>query len=55
MSAQSLAHYRELLHTHTDDPVRQACPVCGEARCAEWRYAYERLVCAGEVPGEPAA
>jgi hypothetical protein len=44
--------YREMLVAHTNDPLRGACLVCQIATCADWRYAYTQLVCAGEMVAE---
>lgn len=57
LSAQLLAYYREMARTHSDNPATDACAVCHVHRCEDWRYARERLLCAGEspVPGQDVA
>ncbi|MEE6260224.1 hypothetical protein [Plantactinospora sonchi] len=47
VSDEMAAHFRETLLAHANDPETGVCVRCGESRCAEWRWAYERLVLAG--------
>jgi hypothetical protein len=49
-----VVHYRGVVAAHANDSVTRACPICGVARCSDWRFALAQLVCAGEpmeVPG----
>jgi hypothetical protein len=57
LSTQLLAYYREMVTTHSDDPVAGVCVVCHVPRCEDWQFARERLLCAGMSPTgtEPAA
>ncbi len=48
LSVQLRQFYRTLLVEHANDSNGR-CGRCRRPRCAEWRHAYERLVCAGEV------
>lgn len=48
LSTQLLAYYRELMAAHADDPITGVCAVCQVRRCEDWRFARERLLCAGE-------
>lgn len=47
VSDEMATHFRETLITHANNPETGVCVRCGESRCAEWRWAYERLVLAG--------
>lgn len=49
LSTRLVDYYREMLRTHADDPAVGACLVCRRSRCADYRFAWERLVCAGEL------
>ena len=50
LSEQLLAYYRETMAVHADDPVLHACLTCKKHRCPDWRFAWERLACAGALP-----
>jgi len=49
---QLLAYYRETVVIHADDPVLHACLICKQHRCPDWRFAWERLSCAGALLAE---
>lgn len=51
LSARLLAHYRDVLTTNTDDRVLEVCLVSKRKRFHDYRFAYKRLVCAGEGAG----
>jgi hypothetical protein len=50
LSVRLVGYYREALRVHTNDAVLGVCPICQIDRCQDWRFAWERLVCAGERP-----
>jgi hypothetical protein len=49
LTDEQVAHYRQVLATHTNRPELGGCPVCGVARCPEWTTAYDILAAAGQV------
>lgn len=49
LSPDQMAHYRDLLAAHADDPLLGACPTCRQTRCREWRHAWVALTSAGEL------
>lgn len=49
LSERLLTYYREMLVLHGDDASTGACLICARTRCADYRFAWERLVCAGEL------
>jgi hypothetical protein len=48
LSTRLVAYYRETVTIHADNPVTGVCGVCQVSRCTDWRFATERLQCAGE-------
>ncbi|HYS36472.1 MAG TPA: hypothetical protein VEO01_12675 [Pseudonocardiaceae bacterium] len=40
-SAQLRQHYFAVITAHADDPVINACVICKQTKCHDWRYAYE--------------
>jgi DivIVA domain-containing protein len=53
ISDELATHYQETLIAHADEPSLGACVRCRRSRCAEWRWAYERLVVAGRLGDLP--
>jgi hypothetical protein len=49
LSAQLLAYYRDMVAVHADEPVNDKCAICHVHRCQDWRFARERLMCAGQA------
>jgi hypothetical protein len=57
LPARLSRYYRDLLAAHANDSTTGACPICLIGCCQDWRYAWIRLVSAGECPAadQPAA
>ncbi|MFC6023496.1 hypothetical protein ACFP2T_45985 [Plantactinospora solaniradicis] len=49
VSDEMTAHFRDTMLAHANDPESGMCVRCGQSRCDEWRWAYERLVLAGRL------
>ncbi|MGW0434018.1 hypothetical protein ACWDV4_15935 [Micromonospora sp. NPDC003197] len=55
ISELMVAHYRDTMLAHADDPSLGACPRCLRTRCPDWWWAYERLAAAGRLTDLPGA
>jgi hypothetical protein len=43
-SGRLTTYYRQVVATHTDDPIIGACLICKVSRCEHWQSATERLI-----------
>jgi hypothetical protein len=50
-----VVHYRGVVAAHADDPATGVCPICGVARCSDWRFALAQLACVGDLVDMPGA
>ena len=53
LSLERVAHLRQVLDIHANDPTSGTCQVCDIPSCQDWRYAYDQLAAAGQLMGEP--
>src|SRR2546423_1701703 len=49
LSDELVAHYRQLLTTHTNEPNSGTGQVCGVARCPDWMNSYDALAAAHQL------
>jgi hypothetical protein len=52
LSADLVAHYRQVLVTHGPAHGAGTCTICGVARCRDWVDAYDKLAAANKVMSE---
>jgi hypothetical protein len=49
LTAEQVAHCRQVLAEHTVRPGAKGCPVCGVIRCPDWTDAFDKLAVAGQT------
>ena len=48
LAVRLIGYYRQMMAAHANGRLTGACPICEVGRCEDWRFARERLLCAGE-------
>ena len=50
LSLRLEAYYQEVVRLHANQGDTSVCGICQVARCEDWRFATERLICGGNLP-----